>query len=71
MPYRLWHRGADHCHLCIAGIDQLNGTPLREFFDRRRREIAERLVSDMADTFPALASQIKHAWERIECATES
>ena len=49
-----------------VGLSHINGFPLREFFDRRRRKIAEDLVADYADTFPALASQIKLAWEKLD-----
>jgi hypothetical protein len=40
--------------------------PIREFFERRKRELAEELVADLADTMPALASQIKRAWEELD-----
>jgi hypothetical protein len=49
-----------------VGVSDINGFPLREFFDRRRREIAKDLIADSADTFPALASQIKLAWEKLD-----
>jgi len=49
-----------------VGLSQINGFPVREFFDRRRREIAKDLIADSADTFPALASQIKLAWEKLD-----
>jgi hypothetical protein len=49
-----------------VGIGQLNGLPIDEFFERRKREIAQNLVADFADTFPAIASQIKRAWEKLD-----
>ena len=49
-----------------VGIEQFHGFPIGEFFERRKGEIAENLVADFADTFPALASQVKHAWEELD-----
>jgi hypothetical protein len=49
-----------------VGIDNINGLSLREFLIQRRREITEQLLADFADTFPALASQIKAAIGEIE-----
>jgi hypothetical protein len=49
-----------------VGLSHINGFPLREFFDRRRREIAKDLIAESADTFPAVASQIKLAWEKLD-----
>lgn len=49
-----------------VGIAELDGLSIGGFLDRRKREIAENLVADMADTFPALASQIKRAWEQFD-----
>jgi hypothetical protein len=49
-----------------AGIVTLNSLSIREFFDQRRRQLTEELLSEFADTFPALASQIKQAWEKLD-----
>jgi hypothetical protein len=49
-----------------VGIVNLNGLSIDEFFHRRRREITENLLADFADTFPALASQIKLAWKKLD-----
>ena len=49
-----------------VGIESLNGFSVEEFFHRRRREIAEKSVAEAADDFPALASQMKLAWEKLE-----
>ena len=49
-----------------VGVSDINGFPVREFFRRRRRKIAKDLIADSADTFPALASQIKLAWEKLD-----
>jgi len=49
-----------------VGIGQLNGFPIDEFFERRKGEIAEDLVADFTDTFPTLASEVKHAWEELD-----
>jgi hypothetical protein len=49
-----------------VGIVDLNGLSIGDFFDRRRREIAENLIADSADTFPALASQMKLAWKKLD-----
>jgi len=48
-----------------VGIEQLDDFPIDEFFHRRMRKIADDLIADYADTFPARASQIKAAWEQI------
>jgi hypothetical protein len=39
---------------------------IEEFFHRRKREIAESLVAESADAFPALASQIKVMWDKLD-----
>ncbi len=49
-----------------VGVSDINGFPVREFFDRRRRKIAKDLIAESADTFPTLASQIKLAWEKLD-----
>jgi hypothetical protein len=49
-----------------VGLSEINGFPVREFFDRRKRKIAQDLIADSADTFPALASQIKIAWQKLD-----
>jgi hypothetical protein len=49
-----------------VGIEQLHGFPIEEFFERRKAEIAEELVADFADTFPTLASEVKHAWKELD-----
>jgi uncharacterized hydantoinase/oxoprolinase family protein len=49
-----------------VGINDTNGLPIGQFLIQRQREITEHLVSDFADTFPALASQIKAALGEIE-----
>jgi hypothetical protein len=49
-----------------VGLSHINGFPVREFFGRRRREIAENLIADSADTYPALASQMKLAWQKLD-----
>jgi hypothetical protein len=49
-----------------VGIVDFNGLSIDEFFDQRRREITENRLADFADTFPALASQIKLAWEKLD-----
>jgi hypothetical protein len=49
-----------------VGVSNINGFPVREFFSRRSREIAEDLIADCADTFPALASRIKLAWKKLD-----
>ncbi len=54
-----------------SGVTEINGVPLRVFFERRKREIVERLIADFADTNPALASRVKMAWEKIALANDS
>jgi hypothetical protein len=49
-----------------AGIEQLNEFPIGEFFERRKGLIAENLVADFADTLPALASDVKRLWDRLD-----
>lgn len=49
-----------------ARVTEINGVPLRVFFERRKQEIVENLVSEFADTNPTLASQIKAAWEKFD-----
>jgi hypothetical protein len=49
-----------------VGIVNLNGLSIGDFFDRRRCEIAENLIADSADRFPALASQMKFAWKKLD-----
>jgi hypothetical protein len=49
-----------------VGVSDINGFPVREFFSRRSREITEDSIAEFADTFSALASQIKIAWEKLD-----
>lgn len=46
-----------------TGLTEINGAPLREFFEERKRDITEKLIREMADTDPTLASRLKIAWE--------
>ena len=47
------------------GISQIQGMPVQEFHGRRKLAIAEQAVADLADGNPALASQIKKAWDQV------
>ena len=49
-----------------AQVHQLQGLPVREFYERHKAEQAEHLVADFADTNPGLASAIKRAWEAMQ-----
>jgi hypothetical protein len=49
-----------------VGVSEIDGFPVREFFDRRKREIGERLVADFADTNPRMASDVKAALDQMD-----
>jgi hypothetical protein len=49
-----------------AGVSQIEGFPVREFFERRKREKGEQLVSDLADANPTLASEVKAAMDKLD-----
>jgi len=49
-----------------VGINTINGLSIGKFLIQRQREITDHLIADHADTFPALASQVKAALEEIE-----
>jgi hypothetical protein len=48
------------------GVTQLQALPVGEFYERRKFARAEELVADLADSQPALASQIRRAWKEID-----
>ena len=52
------------------GVSQIQGMPIQEFYGRRRRSIAEHLVADFADGHPAMASQMKAAWDKVDLEQE-
>lgn len=49
-----------------AGVSQIEGFSVREFFERRKRETSEELVRDFADTNPRMASDVKAAWDKLD-----
>lgn len=52
------------------GVSEIQGMPIQEFYGRRRRSIAEHLVADFADCHPAMASQMKAAWDKVDLEQE-
>jgi hypothetical protein len=52
------------------GVSHIQSMSIREFYDRRRRSIAEHTVAELADSNPALASQIKAAWDQVDFLRE-
>ena len=47
------------------GETQIEGMSLETYFDRKRREIAKRLLQDFGEKFPPLAKQTEQAWKRL------
>ena len=47
------------------GQHQIDGLALDTYFDKKRQDIADNLVENLADEFPTLAEQIKRAWKRV------
>jgi hypothetical protein len=50
-----------------AGVTEINGVPLRAFFESRKSDIVERLIADYSDINPNLASQMKAVWKKFHC----
>jgi hypothetical protein len=49
-----------------AGVAEIKGQSIRDWFEMRKHTIAQELVADFADTNPKLASQIKSAWDSLD-----
>jgi hypothetical protein len=49
-----------------TGLTEINGSPLRDFYNERKRDITEKLIREIADTDPTLASQLRAAWEAAQ-----
>jgi hypothetical protein len=54
-----------------AGVSEIKGLSVRDFFEETKTQRAEELVADFADTNHTLASQMKSAWDKLERAQES
>ena len=48
------------------GVSQIQGFPVREFYERKKRKIAEDLLRDFADVNVAMASKIRRVWDKMD-----
>lgn len=49
-----------------AGIDQVEGFSIPDYYSKRKWEISEDLVKDYADTNIAMASKVEELWKRLD-----
>jgi hypothetical protein len=49
-----------------AGIREIEGFSIKDFYWKRHGEISEELVKDYADTNIAMASKVKDLWKQLE-----
>jgi hypothetical protein len=53
------------------GVSQIQGIPIEEYYERKRRAIAENHVADFADMNMKLASHIKEEWKKLDAKRAS
>ena len=53
------------------GVSQIQGFPVREFYERKKRRISEDLLRDFADVNVAIASKIKAVWDKMDADREA
>jgi hypothetical protein len=53
------------------GIQKVDGISVGEFYERRKRKLAEELVCDYADVNVSMASKIKAIWDKMDRERES
>ncbi len=49
-----------------AGVTSLNGMPVAEFHDRRKRRETEELIADFADTNATAATHVRALLDRLD-----
>lgn len=49
-----------------AGVTSLEGMPIAEFHDRRKRVETEELIADFADVNPTAATHVKALLEKLD-----
>lgn len=58
-----------HSLVAIAakvGVSDLDGLPVPEFYERYRRQEAERLLASASDHNPELVTAMKQLWEQMK-----